>query len=408
MAAHSLHLLFRLRKFSTQQQGTHPIYLRITLGNQRLEWSLHRQWDPLRWNHKTGKATGTKEDARELNAYLDTVRGRVFEIHRNQMAHNQTPDLALIKGELTGKQKAPKHLLLQTFKEHNDQMEKLIRRGEFARGTLVHFETTLRHTRSFLLTRYKKADIPVEDLTYAFIQEFEWYLKAEACAHNTAMKYLGDLKKIVLLCVRRGWLKQDPFQGYKMARREVVKDFLVGEELERLAQKPLTSERLTLVRDIFLFSCYTGLAYADVQKLKTSEVQIGIDGHRWLHIQRQKSGTAAAIPLLPLPLSIMDRYRTDPRCVATGRVLPVFSNQKMNAYLKELADLCGISKTLTFHTARHTFATTVTLNNDVPIESVSRMLGHKTLRQTQHYARILNKKVGQDMEVLRGKLRKEG
>jgi len=220
------------------------------------------------------------------------------------------------------------------------------------------------------------------------------------------MKYLGDFKKIILLSVKRGFIFKDPFIGYSLRRKDVDTEFLVEHELNAILKKTFLTDRLNLVKDIFLFSCFTGLAYADVKKLKTSEIRIGIDGKRWLFIKRQKSTTPAPVPLLPLAIEILDKYKDHPRCVAEGKPLPILSNQKMNEYIKEIADLCGIQKELTYHTARHTFATTVTLNNNVPIESVSKMLGHKSLKQTQHYAKILNKKVSEDMQALSNKLDK--
>ncbi len=158
------------------------------------------------------------------------------------------------------------------------------------------------------------------------------------------MKYLGDFKKIVLLCVKRDWLQKDPFLGYKLTRKEVNKEFLVTEELEAITVKKFASERQTVVRDIFLFSCYTGLAYADVKKLKSSEIRIGIDGKKWLFIKRQKSTTPAPVPLLPTAREILNKYKDHPKCVADEKPLPILSNQQMNEYLKEITDLCEYPK----------------------------------------------------------------
>jgi site-specific recombinase XerD len=309
-----------------------------------------------------------------------------------------------LKNKLQGRESERPRMLLEVFAEHNKQMGSLIEKEEYARGTLTHFETTYKHTAAFLQWKYTVKDFPLTNIDYSFISDFEYYLKAGVCAHNTAMKYLGDLKKIVLLCVKRSWLLKDPFLGYKMSRRDVQKDFLVDQELDAIIRKEFVTERLSLVRDIFLFSCYTGLAYADVKRLKRSDIRIGIDHKRWIFIQRQKSSTPSPVPLLPAALQILNKYKDHPRCTSADLALPVLTNQKMNEYLKEIADLCQITKTLTYHTARHTFATTVTLNNNVPIESVSKMLGHKSLKQTQHYAKILNKKVSEDMEALTQKL----
>ena len=397
-------LLFRLKKPKNYTKGNKLVYMRLTVNAERTEISVNREFDPIRWNTKSGRATGTKEDAKTLNAYLDTLQIKVHEIHRELLAENEVITAEKIKNKLKGIGEEKSPMLLKVFSEHNQQMKILIQNNAYAKGTLTHFETTYKHTVAFLQWKYKLSDILVTKVDYGFISDFEFYLKANVCAHNSAMKYLGDLKKIVLICVKRSWIERDPFLGYKMTRREVQKEFLVEEELEAIAGKQFLTERLSLVRDIFLFSCYTGLAYSDVKKLKRSEIRIGIDKKKWLFIQRKKSHTPAPVPLLPIALEILDKYRDHPKCVNKNIVLPVLSNQKMNEYLKEIADVCEITKTLTYHTARHTFATTVTLNNDVPIESVSKMLGHKSLKQTQHYAKVLNKKVSEDMKILSEKL----
>lgn len=183
--------------------------------------------------------------------------------------------------------------------------------------------------------------------------------------------------------------------------------FLTEDELDRIAKKEFVSERLTQVRDIFLFSCFTGLAYVDVKGLKRSDIVPGVDGEQWIFKNRQKTDTPSRIPLLYTAKSIIEKYKHDPQCLIEGKVMPVPSNQKLNAYLKEIADLCGITKPMTFHTARHTFATTVTLLNGVPMESVSKMLGHTNLRTTQHYAKVLDIKVGEDMRLLKEKLKNQ-
>jgi integrase len=215
------------------------------------------------------------------------------------------------------------------------------------------------------------------------------------------MKYLSNFKKIVIKCIKNGWLQKDPFIGFNMAKREVERTALTENELEIIQTKSFSIKRLKLVRDIFLFSCYTGLAYADVQKLKRSEIMIGVDGEKWIFTKRQKTDSSSRIPILPPALEILKQYQEDPQCKFQDKVLPVLSNQKMNSYLKEIADACGICKNLTYHIARHTFATTVTLSNGVPIETVSKMLGHRNLKTTQHYAKILDKKISEDMKNLR-------
>jgi site-specific recombinase XerD len=294
--------------------------------------------------------------------------------------------------------------LVEIFKEHNYQVEKLLH-TDFSPGTLERYKTALKHVQSFMKWKFNVDDIDINKLSYQFVTDYEFWLKAELkCSHNTAVKYIGNLKKIINICIKNGWLDRDPFFGWKMNKREVVREYLSEDEIEKVYHHEFGTSRLTLVRDIFIFSCYTGLAYADIEKLKRSEIIIGIDGEKWISIQRQKTETPSRIPLLSIPLEILDRYKGDIRCSNKDQLLPIFSNQKMNEYLKEIAQVCGIEKEFTFHCARHTFATTVTLSNGVPIESVSKMLGHRNIKTTQHYAKILDNKVSYDMKLLRKKL----
>ncbi|WP_299760916.1 site-specific integrase [uncultured Pontibacter sp.] len=295
-------------------------------------------------------------------------------------------------------------LLLEVFRMHNEQMSKLVGK-DYAPGTMDRYSTSLQHTRDFIKWKFGTEDIDVKKLSYQFITDYEfWFKTVRNCAHNTTIKYLANFKKVIHICLKNGWLERDPFLGFKMSKREVVRECLTEAELQRMAEKEFVTDRLGQVRDVFLFSCYTGLAYVDVQQLKRSEIGEGMNGERWIFTKRQKTETPSRIPLLPVPLEILDRYQDHPQCLYQDRVLPVLSNQKMNAYLKEIADVCGIRKPLTFHIARHTFATTITLSNGVPIETVSRMLGHRNLKTTQHYAKILDQKVSDDMQQLRGRL----
>lgn len=223
------------------------------------------------------------------------------------------------------------------------------------------------------------------------------------CANNTAVKYIKNFSKIIKICLANDWLEKNPFANYKSKIREVERVYLTETEIQDIIEKDLENKRLSLVRDIFLFSCFTGLAYIDVKNLTKSHISLGIDGEKWIFTHRQKTESASKIPILPVTQMIIDKYENHSQCVNGDKLLPILSNQKMNAYLKEIAGICKIDKELTFHIARHTFATTVTLTNGVPIESVSKMLGHKNLRTTQHYAKVLDRKVSDDMKVLKSK-----
>ena len=238
--------------------------------------------------------------------------------------------------------------------------------------------------------------------------EYEFFLRSvRKCANNTAVKYIKNFKKIIKLCISNAWLDKDPFVNYKAKIREVKREFLSQEEIQAIYEKVFVTERLNQVKDIFVFACFTGLAYIDVKQLTLSNISIGIDGGKWIFTHRQKTETASRILLLPIPTELVQKYADHPQCINENKLLPVLSNQKMNSYLKEIADVCGIQKDLTFHIARHTFATTVTLTNGVPIETVSKMLGHTNIKTTQHYAKILDKKVSDDMQVLRDKFKIE-
>jgi site-specific recombinase XerD len=296
-------------------------------------------------------------------------------------------------------------MLCEVFEEHNSQVHQLI--GiEYSPATAKRYRTSLRHTRKFLMQKYQVEDVPIRKLDYKFITDYEFWLKVtRKCNHNSAIKYLTNFRKIVNTCVKNGWLDRDPFGGFKMAKKEVERPFLTQEELHSLTKKKFEMERLSQVRDIFLFCCYTGLAYVDIHKLTPHKIVTGHDGEKWVSTKREKTDTPSRIPILPPALEILERYKKHPECVIKNKVLPVPTNQKMNAYLKEIADVCGIKKYLTTHLARHTFATTVTLTNGVPIETVSKMLGHRNLRTTQHYAKIPDLKVGEDMKALKERMK---
>lgn len=396
-------LLFYFKKPKRHKRKELPIYLRISVGNERMEISTQRKWDPDRWNPAAGRAIGTKEDARALNTHLETLQLKVHDVHRQLIAEDEEITIANIKAKLEGRQIESK-LLIEVFREHNRRVTQLVNK-DFAPGTLERYETALSHTASFIKWRYKKEDIDIQDLSYEFVTDMEFWLKSvRNCSHNTSVKYISNLKKIIHICLKNGWLLRDPFLGYKMNKREVVREILTKEEITQISNKTFPTDRLNVIRDIFLFSCYTGLAYADCKKLKRHEIATGIDGEKWIFTHRTKTETPSKIPLLRPALKILDKYKDHPSCNVTSCLLPVPSNQKMNAYLSEIADLCGINKKMTFHTARHTFATTVTLANGVPIETVGKMLGHRNLKTTQHYAKILDKKVSDDMMMLRNKL----
>ncbi|NEM97410.1 site-specific integrase [Pontibacter burrus] len=397
-------LLFYLKKPKNYQIGPVPIYLRVTVAGKRAELTTSRSVEPERWISSAGRAMGTKATAKSLNIYLDNLQAKVYEAHRQLVEAGLPLTAEAIKNRFLGKVEKGR-TLLEVFSEHNSKVEALVGDG-FAPGTLERYITSLRHTQEFMKWKYGVEDMEVREINHAFITDFEFYLRSvRKCSNNTAVKYIKNFGKIIRICQANGWISSNPFANYKLKVKTVERVFLSEEELQRLAEKEFPTERLALVRDIFLFSCFTGLAYVDVKQLRHFDLHKGIDGEQWIYRKRQKTDTPSRIPLLPTALHIIDKYSQHPQCLHEGRLLPVPSNQKMNAYLKEIADLCGIQKQMTFHNARHTFATTVTLLNGVPMESVSKMLGHTNLRTTQHYAKILDVKVGEDMQKLRERLK---
>ncbi|WP_293299800.1 site-specific integrase [Pedobacter sp. UBA4863] len=403
MLEKSYGLLFFLKQPKNQNEDLRFVYLRITVDGKAKELSTKRKWDQTKWNQATGRAIGTKEDAKALNSYLDALALKINEAKRKLIENSKQVTAQFLVDYLNGTEEKGR-LIIQAFKDHNSKMELLVG-TEYAPGTFIRYTTACEHLQKFIEWKYCCDDINIKDLDYEFISNYEFWLKGiRNCAHNTAMKYISNFKKIVLEALKKGWILRDPFLGFKTTKREVIRTALTQQEINRIKNKKFAIDRIGQIADMFLFSCYTGLAYIDLKQLRIDQIITGIDKQKWIITTRQKTDTATRLPLLPTALEIVNKYRDHPYCIETGAVLPVPSNQKLNAYLKEIADICGITKTLTFHIARHTFATTVTLSNGVPIETVSRMLGHSSIKQTQHYAKILDTKISQDMKALRKRL----
>jgi len=404
MLEKSFGLFFFLKKPKNENaDGTRYVYLRITVDGVSKEVSTKRLWHLSRWCARSGSASGNKEDSKSLNSFLESYIALAYKAKQKLLDGDHHVTSASIKAILVGEWIDHK-MVLEVFKLHNDQMEQLIGK-DFAKGTHDRYVTSLAHTRSFILWKYGKDDMSIKDLDYEFIEDYSFWLKTERkCNQNTTTKYLCNFKKIVLSCVKKKWLKADPFAEFQFKRTKVKRRPLTPFELRRLEEKTFEIERINQVRDIFLFCCYTGLAYIDVKQLNRSEIGTGIDGGQWIFSNRQKTDGATDIPLLPKAFEIMNKYADHPNCLINGRLLPVLSNQRMNSYLKEISDLCGIDRALTTHIARHTFATTVTLSNKVPIETVSKMLGHASIKQTQEYAVVVDSKISEDMLDLKGRL----
>jgi site-specific recombinase XerD len=378
-----------------QKENEATLYARLTVNGKRAEISLGRKVDLTLWDEESGRAKGQSLEADRINEHIDLVKGELRQLYFQIKATGNEVTAGEIKNKYLGIEEDKKSLL-EVFRYHNQEMEALIGKG-IASGTCKRYSVTMGKVQRFLKIKYKKADLPLSELKY--------FLKTtDNLEHNTCIRYLKIVKKIANLAVRNEWIDRNPFQGFKCVTVDVEREILNDGEIRTLLSKQFVSKRLEEVRDIFIFCCYTGYAYSDLKSLTPDHVGIGLDGEKWIFTNRTKTDNRSNVMLLPVALQLIDKYKTHPVAVERGRLFPVKSNQKYNDYIKEIAAVCGIKKELTSHIARHTFATTITLANDVPIESVSSMLGHKSIRTTQIYAKVVQKKLSNDMKKLRSKL----
>lgn len=392
-------------KTASKKTNIRYIYLRITVDGIRKETSTKRTWDIQRWDPKTERATGNKEDARTLNHFLDAMVTRINQYKMDLMYTEKTISAQRILDFVLGRVTS-KAMLLEEFKKHNDEIFALVGK-DYALATYKRYETARFRVTEFVNDKYHVNDIELRDLDFEFIHGYELYLKTiRNCVNNSALKYILCLKRVISRAIDKNILAQDPFRAFKMKRTKTLKKPLTSRELLALEQVKLITPRLEVIRDIFIFQCYTGLAYIDAYQLRKKDIKIGIDGETWIISERQKTGNATNIPLLPKALELIEKYKNHPVCLSRNSVLPVVSNQKMNAYLKEIADICGLDCELNTHKARRTFGSTVTLNNDVPMHVVKEMLGHQSIRQTEEYAITEELTVGREMKELKNRLDK--
>ena len=378
------------------------IYLRITLNGKRVNISLKKKINITTWDEKIQRANGTDKDSRILNLYLNEVQSKVYRIYEDFRKDEKPFTSQMVKARYLGEDRR-RFSFQNLIDYHNEKMQ-----HKLHKNTMGQYKTSQRYMVEYILKEYKITDILLSELDYSFIISFENFLRSytpnsgqSKIGNNTAMKHIKRLRRMVTLAYQMEWIDRDPFVNYKIKIEKKEREFLTGNELQCIENLSSKIERLVVVKDLFVFSCYTGISYSDIVRLTTVNIVKGIDGLSWISAKRTKTGTPFKIPLLPKASILVDKYKNDFRTSNNDNLLPKLSNQKLNSYLKEIADLCGIKKNLTFHMARHTFATTVTLTNGVPIETVSKLLGHTKLATTQIYARVVEKKVSQDMEKLK-------
>jgi len=395
------------------ETGEAPIYCRITVNGIRSNISINRWVHPDRWVETDMLRKARKKEDQELHFYMESIRSRIKGIER-ELLDNRIPITSEnIKKAYSGKANKSK-TLIDAIEWHNTQFKKTVDAEMATKATLKRYETVKKHVISFLQFQFPKSDLPLEELEENFITNFELFLRSERkdargslkkCANNSAVKYIRNFRKIIKMVVKAKWLKHDPFTAYDGKVRESSRPFLTPDEIELIRNKKIDVPRLEVIRDIFCFSIFTGYAYSDVKKLTYNDIHRHIDGELWIFTDRQKTKVEENVLLLDPAIQLIEKYRSHPVCLKKGVLFPVPSNQRVNTYLKELADICGIQKKLTFHTARHSFATSIMLANDIPMETLMTAIGHTRIKQTQHYAKMLNSKVSSDMKRLNEKLR---
>lgn len=376
--------------------GLLSIMVRITINGESVEINTGQKSSIANWNIRLHQCVGNC--AKETNLFLKSIRFRLNQIFYQQTLYGQTTTSKKVRDTFTGADKKL-HYLLSLFELHNESIKKQVGISKSA-TTYRKYETTRKHLQGYLHTKCLE-DIILENINHAFICGFEVYLRVTAhCAHNTTAKFLQFFKRIIILALNNGYITRNPFSEYQIKLQKVDRGYLTKEELQKIIEKKFDIKRLELIRDLFVFSSFTGLSYIDIKNLCKDHLYIAHDGNLWLRMNRNKSGETTNVRLFDLPKSLISKYGNPD----SNYLFPVPSNQKVNAYLKEIADVCGIRKNLTFHVARHTMATTVCLANGMPIESLSKVLGHTNIKTTQLYAKITDEKLSNDLAILKAKI----
>jgi len=398
-------ILFWLYKGRSNEQGLTPLMLRLTYNKKRIQASTGFYMDASKWDAKKSKVKGGSEEAKLVNDYIRNTHNRLLEIFQEQSKKGEVL-LEAVYDKFMGKD-IETMTLMQLVTLHNGFIKERV--GiDYSPATFIKYDVTRKKLLSFLAHLGKK-DVRLVDLNRKFIADFDYYMKSvDGNSHNTTTKYCKNLKTILNLALLNGWLDKNPFLQFKTVYKLNQKVYLSQDELTSIQNKQFKTDRLTKVRDMFLFQCYTGLAFVDMLNLKCADITTGIDGNKWIIKNRQKTEIRSAIPLLTPAIQVIEKYKPNYANTPLDPLLPMFSNQKYNAYLQEIADVSGINKNLTSHVGRRTFATTVALSNGVSIETISKILGHSTTKITHQYAVVTDLKVSQEMEKLKGTMKEKG
>jgi site-specific recombinase XerD len=391
-----LFVSFLARKAMIKKTGMVPIYCRVRYSDTTAQFSTKIDVLYINWDSKRTRVKGNRKKA--MNLKLETLRISIIEKYDALIKTNVIITAKTII-DYYKNDTLIMNSVINVFKQHNTNMKSLI--GiEYSFGSYKNYKTTLKHLIKYINTKYNANDLFLNKINYDFIYNFSQFLLLHTeCNHNGMMKHIQRFKKITNFCIKNNYITNNPFVGFKISFKKSNRVYINKDELYTLKNITL-NDSLSKVRDIFLFACYTGLSYIDLYNLSLNNIRKGNDNLQWVYVKRHKTNIPSNIPILPPAFSILKKYKKQKN---VNRIFPMISNQKINKALKEIAHLCNFNKKLTFHSARHTFATTVTLTNGVPIETVSKMLGHNNIKTTQIYARVIDSKVSQDMLILRQK-----
>lgn len=405
MERNSFNVLFFLKKTKLLKNGEASVCMRITVNRVRVETNIRKSINPSLWNQAKECSRGKDRKSNDLNKFIDEARIRLYNIHYELKEEGLPITAEILRDKFFClEKKEESKTLIAVFQEHNDQCRQLIGK-DFALITVRRYESCKRYLSELIKIKYDKEDLALKDINGEFIRAFDFYLKTEKeCAQNTVIRYMKCLKKITNLSLANEWISKDPFMGIKFHEKEVNREFLTWDELQIVINNKFELPRIDLVRDVFIFCAFTGLSFIDVKQLTSEHIVKDKNGNYWIRKTRQKTKNMCNIPLLEVPLSIIKKYRGHPICEKHNVLLPVPCNQKMNSYLKEIADLCGIKKNLSTHVARHSYATSVCLANGVSIENVAKMLGHSDISMTKRYARVLDQSILSDMKKVESNL----
>ena len=390
-------VIFYLKRQVVKKDGTVPVMGRITVDGTQAQFSCKVTANPKLWDTKGGRMTGKSMLTLEVNRKLDKMRVSINKHYQEILDRDNYVTAEKVKNAFLGLEYRCQ-TLLKVYAQYNEDYEKLYKAGMRSWGSLRRYRCVYRHLQEFLQSRYHVNDISLKELTPAFITDFEAFLRTDKhLCENSLSVYMLPLRTMVFRAIDNGWLTRDPFHDYKVPKVETTRGFLTKEEIHLLMNAELKRKTMQLIRDLYLFCCFTGLSFADLKNLKEEHIQTFFDDSEWIMIDRQKTGVKSTIKLLDYPKSIMEKYRG---LCADGRIFPVPCYSDCRGILLRVAKRCGITKHLTWHMSRHTMATEICLTNGVPIETVSSILGHKNIKTTQIYAKITKEKLNKDMDKL--------